>query len=549
MIRWTASIAIILGLLITTACNKIENKKNSDNSGNNEIVVSGDSLKTYARVQLTTDIDNLTEREKAMLILFIKAADIMDEIYWIEAYGDKNELLSQTPENLRNYVEINYGPWDRLDDMKAFVPGFGPKFPGANFYPSDMTKEEFEKANLKDGKSLYTIVRRDESGKLYTIPYHEFFKRRTQKASELLRRAATYADDEGLKKYLLLRAEALEKDQYFESDIAWMDMKTSKLDLVIGPIETYEDELFGYKASHSAYVLVKDLEWSKKLERFVSFLPELQSELPVPKQYKTESPGTESDLNAYDVIYYAGDCNAGGKTIAINLPNDEKVQLQKGTRRLQLKNTMQAKFDKILLPISNVLIDESQRQRVNFDAFFSNVMFHEVAHGLGIKNTINGKGSVRSALKEQQSHLEEGKADILGLYMVLSLIEKGEIKGNKEDYMVTFLAGILRSIRFGASAHGTANMICFNYFQEKNAFERTEKGTYRVNFDEMEEAIESLSELILTLQGNGDYEGVVQLTKEKGIISPELQKDLDKLKLAKIPDDIIFEQGIKVLGL
>jgi hypothetical protein len=308
--------------------------------------------------------------------------------------------------------------------------------------------------------------------------------------------------------------------------------------------------LFGIKASHEGYVLIKDQVWSGKLARFASFLPELQMGLPVEEVYKMETPGTDSDLNAYDVVYYAGDCNAGGKTIAINLPNDEEVQLQKGTRRLQLKNAMQAKFDKIMLPISSVLIDESQRKHVTFDAFFANTMFHEVAHGLGIKNTINNKGTVRSSLKELASALEEGKADILGLYMVQQLHKKGEIDGDMKDYMTTFMAGIFRSVRFGASsAHGKANMIRFNFFKEKGAFTKNDDGTYKVNYDQLEVAMTELSNLILTLQGNGNYEGVAKLVAEKGIISAELQTDLDKLSAANIPVDVVFEQGIEVLGL
>ena len=346
-----------------------------------------------------------------------------------------------------------------------------------------------------------------------------------------------------------LRATSLETDDYYESNLAWMSMKNNRLDFVVGPIETYEDRLYGQKTAHEAYVLIKDMEWSKKLEKYAKFLPELQRKLPVADKYKKEKPGTDSDLNAYDIVYYAGDCNSGGKTIAINLPNDERVQLEKGTRRLQLKNAMRAKFDKILVPISEVLIDPSQRSHIKFDAFFTNVMFHEVAHGLGIKKTIDGKGTVREALKEQQSHLEEGKADILGLFMVNQLLEKGELEGDKEDYMVTFLAGIFRSVRFGSSAHGSANMICFNYFQENGAFKRTSEGFYIVDVQKMEKAMNGLSELILTLQGNGDYEGVKKLTLEKGLIKPELQKDLDRLKSEGIPDDIVFEQGIDVLGL
>ncbi|HPK10868.1 MAG TPA: hypothetical protein PK246_11080, partial [Saprospiraceae bacterium] len=322
-------------------------------------------------------------------------------------------------------------------------------------------------------------------------------------------------------------------------------------DIVVGPIETYEDQLFGYKASHECYVLVKDMEWSKKLSKYAAFLPELQEGLPVDKKYKAETPGNDTELNAYDVVYYAGDCNAGSKTIAINLPNDEEVQLKKGTRRLQLKNAMKAKFDKILVPIADQLIADDQRQYVKFDAFFANTMFHEVAHGLGIKNTINEKGTVREALKEHASALEEGKADMLGLYMVNQLHKKGELSGDIKDYFVTFMASIFRSVRFGASsAHGKANMIRFNYFLERGAFSKNEEtGKYSINFEKFQVAMDQLSELILTLQGDGDYVGVADLVKEKAVISDSLQSDLDKLASLGIPVDVVFDQGVKQIGL
>jgi len=413
-----------------------------------------------------------------------------------------------------------------------------------------MTKKEFKDFKSADKSSLYTVLRRDNKGKLYTIPYHKIFEKQVKKAATLLNQAANLADNAGLKKYLNLRAKALLTDNYFNSDMAWMDMKTNQLDIVIGPIETYEDKLFGYKAANEAYVLVKDMVWSKKLAHFISFLPELQANLPVDAKYKQEKPAAKSDLNAYDVVYYAGDCNAGGKTIAINLPNDEKVQLQKGSRRLQLKNAMRAKFDKILVPIANVLIAKNQRKYIKFDAFFANTMFHEVAHGLGIKNTINGKGTVREALKKYYSALEEGKADILGLYMVQQLHKKGVLKGDMKDYMTTFFASIFRSVRFGAAdAHGIANMIRFNFFAEKGAFTRNQDGTYQVNYKKMETAIKELSQLILKLQGNGDFDGVSKLVKEKGVINSQLQKDLDRLTKANIPVDVVFDQGVKVLGL
>ncbi|WP_298776929.1 Zn-dependent hydrolase [uncultured Empedobacter sp.] len=508
------------------------------------------AYQTYASFPLTTDISHLTKNEKEILRLMFKTADIMDDLFWQQAYGAKIDLMDETKGEAKEYAKINDGPWDRLNNETPFVNGIGAKPAGAMFYPIDMTKEEFEQANLKDGKSPYTIVRRNREGKLYTIPYHENFKNQLSKAAEYLTQASELAEDAGLKKYLKLRAAALMTDDFYASDLAWMDMKNANIDMVVGPIENYEDQLFGYKTSYSAYILVKDIEWSKKLAKFVQYLPELQRNLPVSASYKKEVPGTDSDLNAYDVVYYAGDCNAAGKTIAINLPNDERVQLEKGTRRLQLKNAMKAKFDNILVPISTALIDESQQKNIKFDAFFSNVMFHEVAHGLGIKNTVNGKGSVRDALKEANSALEEGKADILGLYMVNQLLKKGELTGTQEDYFVTFLAGILRSVRFGASsAHGQANMIAFNYFAENGVFVKTERGRYKVNVVKMEQAMNGLSELILTLQGNGDYNGVKKLYADKGTIHSDLQQDLDVLKTKNIPVDVIFKQGPNMLGL
>ncbi|WP_452225302.1 dipeptidyl-peptidase 3 family protein [Lacinutrix chionoecetis] len=509
------------------------------------------NLDKYVSVKLTADLGVLSAKEKQMLPILIEAANKMNDLFWYEAYGDCNALLSSiTDADTKKYVKINYGPWDRLANNRPFVEGVGEKPKGANFYPADITKVEFENANLKDKSSLYTFLRRDGEGKLYTIPYHKKFEAEVKEVSELLLKAADLAEDNGLKNYLTLRAQALLDDDYQKSDFAWMDMKNNTLDIVIGPIETYEDQLFGNKAAHEGYVLIKDQEWSAKLAKFSSFLPELQTGLPVDAKYKKEKPGTDSDLNAYDVVFYAGDCNSGSKTIAINLPNDEEVQLKKGTRRLQLKNAMRAKFDKILLPISEVLIDETQRKHITFDAFFANTMFHEVAHGLGIKNTISGKGTVRTSLKEHASALEEGKADILGLYMVQQLHEKGELKEDLKDNMVTFMAGIFRSVRFGASsAHGKANMIRFNFFNQMGAFTRNEDGTYKVNFEKMEAAMEMLSQVILTYQGDGDYEGVTKFVDNYGSISKTLQKDLNRLSDNNIPVDVVFEQGVEILGL
>ena len=511
------------------------------------------TLTSYIPVKLTTDISQLTESEREMLPHLFAAADIMNDLFWEQAYGNKKELMATISNpKLRDFAEINYGPWDRLNGDAPFLDNVESKPLGANFYPVDMTKDEFEELGLPDEKNQYSMVRRDEMGMLYTIPYNEFFEEKLNEASSHLLKAAEICEDPELREYLTLRAQALTSNEYDESDIAWINMRNNTLDIIIGPIEHYEDKLYNYRTSYEAYILVKDKTWSKKLEKYISYLPELQANLPVESAYKQETPNSDAaQLNAYDVIFYAGNCNSGSKTIAVNLPNDEDIQVKYGTRRSQLKNAMKAKFDNILLPISEVLIDKKQRKHITFNAFFSNTMFHEVAHGLGIKSTINGKGMVREALGSSFSALEEGKADILGLYMVTQLKEQGVLEeGSLEDYYVTFLAGIFRSVRFGASsAHGQANMLRFNYFKQQNAFTRNANGTYSVNMENMKKAIEGLSEIILKLQGDGDKEGVDALMAKDGTIGEELQKDLDRLSAKSIPVDVVFEQGLDVLGV
>ncbi len=508
----------------------------------------------YADFKLVSDLRGLSDNQRKMLVLLIEASEIMDDLYWQQAFGENHAewLQSIDDERARHFADMNYGPWDRLDDEKPFIAGVGEKPLGAQFYPLDMSQDELDEAQGDGKDGLYTLRRRDSSGSVVLVGYHEAYSEQLGKAAALLREAADLAAHPGFANYLRLRADAFMSNEYMASDMAWMDVKTNPIELVIGPIETYEDRLFGFRSAFEAYVLIKDIEWSERLAKFSAFLPELQRGLPVPDEYKAENPGSDSDLNAYEVIYYAGHSNAGSKTIAINLPNDEEVQLAKGTRRLQLKNAMQAKFEKILEPIAGVLIDESQRHHITFDAFFANTMFHEVAHGLGVKNTINRKGLVRTSLRDIASSIEEGKADILGLYMIVKLHEAGELGDIDLRYnYVTMMAGLFRSIRFGASsAHGKANMLRFNFFAEQGAFVRDEvSGTYRVDFERMEQAMSALSKMLIVLQGDGDYEGAVSLTEEKGVIGDQLRKDLRRLSDANIPVDITFTQGVEVLGL
>ncbi len=505
----------------------------------------------YVEVPLTSDLSHLTLKEKQLLLVILDVAKVMDELFWVEAFGNKDELLkSIASDDAKKLAMINYGPWNRLDGNAPVFNNIDTKPAGANFYPTDMTVEEFENFKSKDKKSLYTMIRRDKAGKLVSIPYHKFFKKELERASQLLMLASELAEDPGLKKYLKLRSEALMTDEYLASDMAWMDMKTNRIDFVVGPIENYEDHLFGYKAAHESFVLIKDMKWSKRLDRYAKLLPKLQTKLPVPEEYKKEMPGSNSDLGVYDAVYYAGDCNAGSKTIAINLPNDPKVHIEKGSRKLQLKNSMRAKFDHILSPIADELIDPSQRKHVTFDAFFGNTMFHEVAHGLGIKNTINGKGEVRPALKEQYSAIEEGKADILGLFLVTQLKEMGELDVDLMDNYVTFMAGIFRSIRFGASSsHAKSNLVRFNYFKEMGAFTCNDAGKYVIDFEKMQKAMNTLSEKIIVLQGNGDYEGTKSFIESYTNYPQDLTDALNQLTKANIPVDVVFKQGTRVLDL
>jgi hypothetical protein len=507
----------------------------------------------YADVGLTTDLSHLSDKQKQMIGLLIDAGKITDDIFWQQVWGDKDALLNSIEDpKARQFAFINYGPWDRLAADQPFLESYGPRPPGARFYPEDMSKDEFEAWQQEGKDEQYSIVTRDADKNLVLVPYSKAFEAEINEIADLLVQASALAEDKEFAAYLKLRAKAMKSDDYQASDMAWMDMKNNPIELVIGPIETYQDALFGYRAAFETFVLIKDQAWSERLARFAQYMPELQRGLPVDEAYKAEMAGSDADLNAYDLAYCAGDCNSGSKTIAINLPNDEEVQLAKGTRRLQIKNSMLAKFNKILMPIADNLIADDQRQHITFDAFFGNTMFHEVAHGLGIKTTLDGAGTVRQALKEHASALEEGKADILGLYMVQKLREKGEItEGELMDNYVTFLAGIFRSVRFGASsAHGRANMIRFNYFSEAGAFSRSpETGKYRVNVAEFEAATENLGREIPVLQGNGDYDAVAAFVAEKGNVGAQLQADLNGLDAMSIPVDIVYQQGREMLDL
>ena len=509
---------------------------------------NNDTLKTkvdsYAVVEVKSPLyDALSENDKKIVALFREAADIMDGLFWKQTFGDKS-IIDALPEgDAKTYAMINYGAWDHLDNNNPFLDGYGAKPLGCQYYPQDMTAAEFEAFDDPNKLSLYTVIRRDENGALKTVWYRDEYKAELDKVCELLEQAIALTENEGMRNYLTERVKAFRTDDYLASDMAWMDMKDCNMDFIVGPIENYDDHLYEAKAAYESFILLKDEKRSANLAKYVGLLPELQKQLPCAPEYKTFVPGTSSDLNVYDAIYYAGDCNAGSKTIAINLPNDERVHAAKGTRRLQLYNSMMAKFDKIMMPIGEVLMAPEQLKYLSADAFFWNVTFHEVAHGLGVKQTVNGKGTVDAAMGSEKTTWEEAKADILGLFMVSRLIDMGEITDiTKEESVATFIAGIVRSVRFGfASSHGKANMMCFNYMVENGAFSRNEEGLYVVDFAKAAEVIDSWANLILTTQATGDLEFAQKYSAEHAAITDALAADIEKVNAAGIPRDIVFQ--------
>lgn len=514
-----------------------------------------EKLAGYKTITLSSDISGLSPEEITALGFMMEAAKHADNIFWMQSYGHKDSVLSRTEdETLKNFMMLNYGPWDRLNDNAPFVEGIGPKPAGSTFYPVGVSKEKLDSAYFGRAMDPYSVILQNGFGGFEDQPYFMAYGEEIVQISENLRKAAMALGREKhveLFDYLMLRAEALMMNSYPPSDIAWLRVKDESLDIIIGPIENYEDQLFGAKTAFEAYVLIRDKAWGAKLDRYIKLLPDLQKNLPVPAEYKKEEVNNgNSQLAVFDAVYYAGDCNSGSKTIAVNLPNDEQLQTMHGTRRSQLKNVMRAKFENMVQPISALLIDPSQRANITFDAFFNNVMFHEVAHGLGIKNTITDKGTVRDALGSYYSAIEECKADVLGLYMVTQLVDKGELDGKLDDFYVTFTASVFRSVRFGAgSAHGKANMITFNTLVDNGAVTRQKDGTYKVDVVKMRAVIEKLAGDLLILQGNGDAQATGDYLKKLGVVPAVLASDLERVNKAGIPVDLIFNQGAEVLGL
>lgn len=507
-------------------------------------------LANYAKVKLNADLSGLTESDAKLFSHLLQAADAIDELYWLQSYGDKNELLNKMGDDsdIKAYAMINYGPWDRLDGNAPFTDDYPPRPLGAGFFPNDMNQNDFFTISGNEKFEPFTIIKKDAKGKLKVLPYHEAYKVQIDKAVEHMRKGAELCDCNDFKTYLLQRAEDLLTDNFTKSDALWLKLKDNKIDFFAGPIENHEDHLIWTKYSYGAFVLLRNVEWTKNVKKFSLLLPYLQKTLPVDDKFKSEAPTENSDIVIYDLLYNSGYCNAGNKLIGLNLPIGTE-QVITDSRKVHFKNVMEAKFHKILQPITNLIIDEKQRKHVKFASFFQNTIFYEISNSLGISQTINNKGSVKDALKEHHTIIRELKNDVLRMFFITKLHEMNELKDvDLMDNYVTHMADVFRSIRFGVTdAQGVANMIRFNYFKEQKAFKYDSKtNTYKINDYMMKKAIESLSKIVLEIQGNGDYEMASEIIRNKGYIHNELLNDLYRIQRAKIPKDVVYDQGDQV---
>ena len=508
-------------------------------------------------VTLTTDLlAGLTTRERSLLSLLLDACVEMDQIFWQEAAGDRNAVLSSIEDpDIRSLVDFNYGPWDRRRENAPLVPGVGPKPAGAGFYPPDMDVIEFEVAcaespeRAAELRSPYSVVRRDGSGRLVAVAYHEAFARHVEHASATLREAAETADDPTLRNYLERRAEALLTDDYRASELAWLETKDAGIDLIIGPVEEYEDALMGRKTAHEGILLLKDRDRSTRFDRVTALLPQLQGGLPVPSRYKLDVPSLDGGIGVYDVVAYAGDACAMTPD-AITLPNDEDLQLEKGTRRLQLRNAMRVNFDLMTVAVAASVIAADQRGRVDFEAYFAFVMCHEIAHGLGVKRTIDRELPVSDALLDLHSAVEEGKADVVGLHMLASLVDSGELaETTLLSCYVTYTAELIRQIRKGsASGYARANLANLSFLRETGAIGRDNAaGTHAVDVRRMRDAIDALAGRYLRLQGDGDYAAALAFIPKAMDLTPALRADLERLAARSIPNAIRFRPAIDTM--
>ncbi len=503
----------------------------------------GQLLQNYAMVTIPApDLSGISDNGKEVLNLYRFAADQADAIYWEQNFGPKELLNDVQDPAAREFAYVNYGPWNRIDN-EPFLEGYGREPDAACFYPEDMTDEEFQALDNPDKYSPYTLIRRAADGSLEVVWYHDAYKAQVEKMSDILRAAADITIKASVREYLLKMADAVLSDNYYESEKAWLEMTDSKMDLVIGPTETIDDERYGLKASYGAYVLLKNVERTASMRSLADRLPELQASLPGNPEHHAFLPGAASHIFCCDAIYYAGYPNAGYKVIAINLPYDTRVQEEYGTRTILFDNIIREKFNRTVFPAGMVLLEGTDQAHVDANAFYWNIVYREVAKGLGVKETVTGKGTVIEALGNEALTLEKAKSNVLGAYLCAHEVDAHHVDAliMKQDVLATFVTNVIRSARFGfGDATGRANLVTYNYLLEQGAIARKASGKYDIDYARTEAAIADLGARILDLQATGDREAAFAFVDQYGVVPATLKDDIVNLELEKIPVDIRF---------
>jgi hypothetical protein len=509
----------------------------------------------FAPTTLTADVSKLSAKDRQALEKIIAAAKLLDPLFlrqvWSGNAALEQKLLADKSETGRqrlHYFYINDGPWSRLDDKQPFIDGVPQEKPSqASYYPADMTKDEFNawvetlsEADKQKATGFFYLIQRGPDKKLTLVPYSQAYKDYLEPAARLLREAAALTTNATLKIFLTKRADAFGSDDYYESDVAWMDLD-SPIDVTIGPYETYEDELFSYKAAFEAYITIRDDAETSKLTKFSGHLQELENNLPIDARYRNPKLGAASPIRVVNEVFGSGEGNSGVQTAAFNLPNDERVVKEKGSKRVMLKNVQDAKFNKTLIPISRVVLEPSEQSALSFESFFTHILCHELMHGLGPHNiTVNGQETtVRKQLKELYSAIEEAKADMTGLWALQYMIDRGIIEKSMERTLyTTYLASMFRSVRFGITeAHGRGVAMQFNYLADEGAIKFNEaKGTFSIDHAKIKDSVRKLTHDLLTLEAEGSYDGAKAMLEKFAVIRPSMQQALDKLK--DVPVDI-----------
>jgi hypothetical protein len=547
---------LLFGTMLLANTSAMQRRDTQREAGDPELA---GKIRRFSPTVLTANTARLSPGDRQALNKIIEAAKLLDPLFLRQVWSG-NEALheklkadrSQVGRQRLHYFLINDGPWSRLDNNEPFIQGVPrEKPPQANFYPDDITKDEFNSwlaglpgSEKEKATGYFYTIRRDASGKLMSVPYSEEYREFLEPAAKLLREAAALTTNRTLKDFLSKRADAFASNDYYQSDVAWMDLK-SPIDVTIGPYETYEDELFGYKAAFEAYVTLTDAAESAKLQKFSQHLQELENNLPLEARYRNPKLGASSPMRVVNEVFGSGEGNSGVQTAAFNLPNDERVVKEKGSARVMLKNVQDAKFNKVLIPITRVVLAPAQQRAVAFDSFFTHILMHELMHGLGPHNiTVGGQSTtVRLQLKELYSSIEEAKADVTGLWALQYLIDKGVIaKQMQRTLYTTYLASMFRSVRFGLTeSHARGVAMQFNYFTDEGAVKFDERtGKFSIDNKKIGEAVRKLTNELLTLEAEGSYEKAKAMLDKYSLIRPDMKGALDRLKGVPVDIEPIF---------